>query len=270
MKRLLSLLLILGLLPVAIARGGQTQNTGVLGKWYQSGEQGSWELELFPDGTGKMRNAGHETDITWKHNQISEDIASSLEIYINEDGEQTLLDDMLFADGVLEGEDGRKFSREKPAVVNADYYEAAKFAPLSAFDGIWELTGGILMVEKPPIQKEITPEELSANYGLPLPIYVGIKNGRLFNYNEGDAPIPDPGLDCYYLGNAIYVNRPGFEGRATFYYVHPGILHMRNAEKKEAFGVEVVFVLRLTDLKVMPFKDDGKPYEFPMRPPGGK
>ncbi len=257
MKRLSALLLTLILLVMALpGLASQATKDSFVGTWHQTNEKGeSWTIELKADGTGSMRNSHQEIPITWDMLQIMPDANPSIGIYADfGDGKMTLLDDFYFKDGVLEGLNGLKFDRGEPDIVFIEPYEAAKFAPVSAFDGVWEMTGGLLTVVNPPISMELGMAEL----GMKPPVYIGIKDGRVLTSNQGDTTTGDSGVISYYAGNAIYAGRAPLGITAVLYYVAPGMIHVKYAgpPMDDEFGIDVVFTMTKTKLEKIPVSDE--------------
>jgi hypothetical protein len=254
MKRLLILLLILLLfLQPLTGLATQAAKDSFAGTWYQTDSQGeAWEIELNADGTGTMRNTHQEIPLEWEAHVMAPDMAVEISIKADfGDGVMTDFDSFLFIDGVLESLDGRRFDRGKPDVVFLEPYPAAKFAPKSAFDGVWEMTGGILTVIEPPMTMELNMAEL----GLKPPVYIGIKNGRICTSNQGDSITADPSVISQYAGNAIYAGRVGLGITAVLYYVGPDTIHVKYAGPHDTSGADVTFTMYKTDLKSTPASD---------------
>lgn len=254
MKRWFSLLLVALLLLAAPGLAGQASKESFVGKWYQIDSQGeAWEIEFKADGTGTMSNSYQEIPLTWDATFLFPDSEPVLDVQADfGNGKMELLDLLIFKEGVLTSQDGRRFDRGKPDTVFLTPYKPAKFAPKSAFDGIWQMTGGLLTVAAPPISMELDMAEL----GLKPPVYIGIKEGRVFNSNQGATTTEDSGVISQYTGNAIYVGRPSLGITAALYYVAPDMLHARYIGPANELGVDVVFNLVKTDLTKMPLSDE--------------
>lgn len=255
MKRIFAFLVALGLL--ALTAGGfasQEAKDSFIGKWYQMDQLGeAWEIELLEGGKGAMRNAHQEIILTWEATFIGPDSPPVIELMADfGDGVMNGLDSMLFENGILESQDGRTFSRGEPDIIFLEPYEAARFAPKSAFDGVWELTGGLLTIADPPVSMDLDLTQL----GLKPPVYLGIKNGMLYTSNQGDTVTQDMGVQSYYAGNAIYVGRAELGVTGILYYVSPGVLHFKNPGPTAEHGVDVTFTLYRTDLESMPASEE--------------
>lgn len=255
MKRLPAFLLALGLLAQAFtAFASQASKDSFFGKWYQNDQIGAaWEIELLEGGKGVMRNAIQEIALTWEATFIGPDSPPIIELMADfGDGVMNGLDSMLFENGVLESQDGRTFSREEPDLVFLQPYEAARFAPKSAFDGVWEMTGGLLTIQEPPVSMDLDLAQL----GLKPPVYLGIKDGRLITSNQGETVTEDPGVLSYYAGNAIYAGRAEIGVTAALYYVGPGVIHVKYAGPPVEHGIDVTFTLYRTDLESTPASEE--------------
>jgi len=233
----------------------QAAKESFAGTWYQTDYQGeAWEIELNADGTGTMRNPHQEIPLTWEAHFLAPDMGIEIEIKADfGDGQMTVLDIMFFKDGVLESSDGRKFDRGVPDIVFLEPYEPAQFAPRSAFDGVWEMTGGIVTLVEPPMSMEIDLAEM----GLKLPVYIGIKDGRIITSNQGDSITADPGVISQYAGNAIYAGRIELGITAVLYYVGKDAIHVKYAgQHRGEAGVDVTFTMYKTDMESVPARDE--------------
>lgn len=251
MKQAIAVFIALGLLVLtASGFASQASKDSFIGKWYQTDQMGeAWEIELREGGKGVMRNAIQEIPLEWEATFIGPDAPPIIELTADfGDGVMNGLDSMLFENGMLESQDGRTFSRGEPDIVFLQPYEAARFAPRSAFDGVWEMTGGLLTIADPSYSMEIDLAQL----GFKPPVYLGIKDGRLVTSNQGDTSTEDTGVMSYYAGNAIYIGRAGIEMMGVLYYVSPGVLHLKNAGPPLDHGIDVTLTLYRTDLESVP------------------
>lgn len=149
-------------------------------------------------------------------------------------------------------------------------------APLGAFDGVWQLTGGLITVQKPPMTIEIGDADF-AEWGLKPPIYIGICDGVVVTCNQGQPLSKDPSLydlrlQSYYAGNALYVGVQSLGVTAVLYYVSPGVHHLKHpAGVEPEFGIDTVFTLYTTDLDSVPPSDSEDPdLPFTLMPPPPK
>lgn len=232
----------------------QADKESFAGKWYQTDDQGeAWEIELNTDGTGFMRNAHQEIPLEWEVHFLTPEMG--VPIKINADygsGVMEFFDFMYYKNGLLASSDGRIFDRGVPDIVFLQPYEAAKFAPKSAFDGVWEMTGGLVTVVKPPMSMELSMAEL----GLKPPVYIGIKDGRVVTSNQGGSITEDPSVISHYAGNAIYAGRVGLGITAVLYYIGPGVIHVKYAGPPNDVGADVTFTMYKTDMESVPASDE--------------
>ncbi len=264
MKRwLIFFLTLLFTAQAATGLATQAAKDSFAGTWYQTDYQGeAWEIELKTDGTGTMRNAHQQIPLTWEAHFLTPDMGPEISIKADfGDGVMTDFDSLFFVDGVLESLDGRKFDRGVPDIVFLQPYEAARFAPKSAFDGVWEMTGGILTLTEPPMSMELN----LTDFGLKPPVYIGIKDGRIFTSNQGASAAADPNVISHYAGNAIYAGRVGLGITAVFYYVGPDAIHVKYAGPEDTSGVDVTFTMYKTNLENTPASDEAWG-NFPLDP----
>lgn len=249
MRRWTALWLALCVLLVP-ALASQSDKNNFVGTWHQTNAHGEpWEVELRADGTGSMRNAHQDISLTWEVTFPGPDLPPVLDIYADYgDGKMTPVDIWTYKDGVMETGDGLRFDRGEPDTVFIEPYPQAKFAPKTAFDGVWELTGGLLTSTNPPLSMEID----LAHMGLKLPVYIGIRDGRIVTSNQGATITEDPGIISYYAGNAIYAGRAEIGITGIFYYVGNDAIHLRYAGPPNEFGIDVTFTLYKTKLTDVP------------------
>lgn len=251
-KRLLALMLFAALLPLFAAASGPGPFAGFEGSWLQTNAQGdAWELDLRPDGTGIMKNAQQYIPISWE----AEVMLGEMVVVTLEDLEGSYFEVLWYIDGVLEGEDQRNFERPQPDILFEEEYEAAIPGEIADFDGVWELTGGIISIKEPPMTMTFSAEDISGMSGgqMPSPIYVGIKNGKLMGRTKEGVYMADPGLVSTYTGKAIFATRAGIpSGVAGYYYVSPGVLHLTGPNPDPDVIESCIFTLNLTDLEMIP------------------
>lgn len=265
-KRLLALLLLAALLPLSVAAGGFEPFAGFDGQWIQIDAQGdAWELNLRPDGTGSMKNAQQDIPVTW----AAEVTQGDMVVVKLEDTQGTYFEVLWYREGVLEGEDGRNFERPQPDFLIEEEYEAAVPGELADFEGVWELTGGVISIKEPALTMEISPADISAmsNGQMTLPIYVGIHKGKLMGRTRDGIYMVDPGLVTTYTGKAIFATRAGTPSSvAGYYYVSPGVLHLTGPNPDPSVINFCVFTLSLTDLAMLP-EGSGNSWAFVPAPP---
>lgn len=243
MKRWIALTLVL-LMLVAPGMAGQPDIEAFAGAWHQSnGGAEPWTVELNKDGTGSMHNSQQDIPLTWEISFYAPDLPPIIDTYADfGDGKMSFLDSWTYKDGVLKSAGGMTFDRGVPDIVFIEPYPQAKFAPKTAFDGVWEMTGGLLTVTEPPISMELS----LAEFGLKPPVYIGIKDGRIATSNQGATVTEDPGIISYYAGNAIYAGRALTGITGIFYYVGNDTIHLRYTGPANQLGVDVTFTLYKT------------------------
>lgn len=278
MKRTISLVLALLLLCLNTAYANAPSNAqakDLMGTWHQSSNlKNPWQIELRADGTGTMSNPQQTVEFKWLLTMLFEDSSPVLEMYVDMGkGEVNHLDSFLYYSGFLISEDNRVFGRGEPDEIIFQSYPGAKPAPKSAFDGVWQLTGGLMTIAEPPMQVILGDEDL-VMLGLKLPIYIGIWDGVVATSNQGtplskDPAYFDPRLQCFYSGSAIYVAVVGLGMVGILYYTADGIIHAKGVRGPEV-GVEVVLTLVKTDLDAVPPSDQSTDLVFPLFPPPPK
>ncbi len=250
--RLLVLLLVAALLPLFALAGGLEPFAGFEGSWVQIDAQGDpWELTLRPDGTGTMKNAHQEIPITWNAEVAQGDMV----VVKLEDTGGTYFEVLWYRNGVLESEDMRNFERPQPDFLIEENYAAAIPGELSDFEGVWELTGGVVAIKEPPMSIVLSAEDINQMSGgaMPTPIYVGIQNGKLMGRTKGGIYMVDPGLTSTYTGKAIFATRAGVaSGAAGYYYVSPGVLHLTGPNPDPDVIDFCIFTLNKTSLTMIP------------------
>lgn len=256
MKKILSLLLVALLLaalsPIFAADEEITLEPmdGFEGSWIQTNAAADpWELNLNPDGTGTMKNSSQEIPITWKAEVMLDDIVM-VEI---RDLDGNYFEVLWYKDGVLEGEDNRNFERPQPDFLIEEDYAAAIPATLADFEGVWELTGGVVGIKEPPMTIEISPEDINQMSGgnMPPPIYIGIRNGKLMG-RLGNIYMVDPALTCTYTGKAIYAMRSGIPITTGYFYVSPGVIHLTGSNPNPDVIDYCIFTFYRTELQMIP------------------
>lgn len=251
MKRLFLCLLALLLALPLTGLTTQADKESFAGTWYQTDYQGeAWQIELNADGTGRMSNGHQDIPLEWEAHVLAPDMGITIDIKVDYgDGKMEDFDSMYFNNGVLESSDGRKFDRGVPDVMFIQPYPQAKFAPRSAFDGVWEMTGALVTATNPPMAMEFSMEELD----LKPPVYIGIRDGRVVTSNQGAGITHDPNVISQYAGNAIYAGRVGLGITAVLYYVAPGVIHVKCAKLiPNEFGIDVTFTMYKTDKEDVP------------------
>lgn len=252
-KRLLVLLLFVALLPISVFSDDEITIQpfdGFEGSWVQTNASGDpWELELRPDGTGSMKNANQNIPITWKGEIMADDIVM-VEV---QDLDGNYFEVYWYKDGVLESEDGRNFERPAPDFLIEEDYDPAIPAEISDFEGVWELTGGVVGIKEPPMTLVITADDVNSMTGgqMPPPIYIGIRNGKLMG-KVGTIYMVDLALTCTYTGKAIFATRRNVPYPAGYYLVSPDVIHLKGHNPVPEVLDYCIFTFIRTNLKMIP------------------